>query len=161
MITPTSPAQALLELDLTAINMRLAEGEGKWRRVAVAWPHVVFAVSAPARPNAPTEFGFRFECTGYRQVPATAQPWDLTTNAALAPHLWPTGKSIIPSIFRPGWKQGHCLYLPCDRMSIEGHPNWQTEHPSRLWQPARGIICYLEQLYELFHQSDYTGLASA
>ena len=42
---------------------------------------------------------------------------------------------------------------------MEGHDQWRNEHPSRLWQPTRGIICYLEQLYELFNQSDYAGVA--
>jgi hypothetical protein len=46
-------------------------------------------------------------------------------------------------------------------MSIEGHDGWRTAHPNRIWQPERGIICYLEQIYELFHQSDYSGVRSA
>jgi hypothetical protein len=46
-------------------------------------------------------------------------------------------------------------------MSIEGHPNWINEHPARLWQPDRGIICYLEQIYDLFNQSDYAGVVGA
>jgi hypothetical protein len=53
------------------------------------------------------------------------------------------------------------LYLPCDRMSIEGHDNWRNEHPNRLWQPDRGIICYLEQLNGLFFESDYSGVCGA
>jgi hypothetical protein len=98
---------------------------------------------------------------GYRPNPVTAQPWNLKDHTALPGAQWPTGRSIVPSVFRPEWKQGHCLYLPCDRMSIEGHDNWRNEHPSRLWQPARGIICYLEQLHELFYQSDYSGVVGA
>jgi hypothetical protein len=39
-------------------------------------------------------------------------------------------------------------------MSIEGHDQWRTQHPSRLWQTARGIICYLEQIYDFLNQSD-------
>jgi hypothetical protein len=68
---------------------------------------------------------------------------------------------MMAAVFNPGWKQGQCLYLPCDRMSIEGHDNWRCEYPSRLWQPARGIICYVEQIYEFFHQSDYSGIRGA
>jgi len=59
------------------------------------------------------------------------------------------------------WKNAECLYLPCDRMSIEGHPNWQHEHPSRLWNPERGIICYVEQLHDLLNSNDYSGAANA
>jgi hypothetical protein len=155
------PDRLLLEADLAASEFRAGEIEGRWRPGTIAWPHVIIAVAAPPRPQGPAEFAFRFECTGYRQTPATAQPWDLRTSGPLAPKDWPTGRSIVPSVFRPEWREGRCLYLPCDRLSIEGHPNWIAEHPSRLWNSKRGIICYLEQLYDLFHQGDYSGVRGA
>jgi hypothetical protein len=68
---------------------------------------------------------------------------------------------MVSAVFRPEWKNGECLYLPCDRMSIVGHDNWRSIYPNRLWNPERGIICYLEQIYELFNQSDYSGIRSA
>lgn len=147
----------LLESDLAASEFRCGEIEGRWRHIATPWPHVVIAVSAAPRPSAPTEYGFRFECTGYRQVPTTCQPWDLVANAPLGLKYWPTGRSIVPSVFRTNWKDGTCLYLPCDRMAIEGHGNWLHEHPGRVWNPSRGIICYLEQLHDLLTSNDYTG----
>ena len=155
------PDRLLLEEDLAAAPFRCGEIQGRWRLVKFAWPHVVIEITAPPRPSGPSHFAFRFECTGYRQTPVTAQPWDAIADQPLPAKRWPSGRSIVPSVFRPDWKQGHCLYLPCDRMSIEGHDNWRNEHPSRLWQPQRGIICYLEQLYDLFHQSDYSGLVGA
>jgi len=155
------PDRLLLEEDLAAPEFRCGEFEGRWRLVTIHWPYVVVAVSAAERPNAPAEYGFRFECSGYRQTAPTAQPWDLEANGALPVARWPTGRHILPSIFRPEWRNGTCLYLPCDRFSIEGHPDWHHQHPSRLWQPARGIVCYLEQIYELLNQSDYTGIRSA
>jgi hypothetical protein len=161
MNIPLPPDRVLFEQDLAAPEFRCGEIEGRWRHLATRWPHAIFAVPAPERPNAPREFGFRFECSGYRQNPTTAQPWDLDADGPLPPNRWPTGRSMVPSVFRPGWKNGQCLYLPCDRLSIDGHTDWHHQHPSRLWQPARGIICYLEQLYELLNQSDYTGVCSA
>jgi len=155
------PGQALLEQDLAAPDFRCGIFQGRWRHVSSTWPHVQIAVSAPARPNAPLEYGFRFECTGYRQVPVTGQPWELEANAPLPAVRWPTGPTFLRAVFRHDWKHGTCLYLPCDRLSIEGHANWVHEHPNRLWQPRRGIICYLEQIYDLFHQSDYSGMAGA
>jgi hypothetical protein len=113
------------------------------------------------RSNSPNEYVFRFECSGYRQTPATAQPWDLVSNGPLPAVRWPTGRTIVPSVFRPDWKCGHCLYLPCDRLSIMGHVQWPNQYPSRLWQPERGIICYLEQIHELLNQTDYTGVRGA
>jgi hypothetical protein len=155
------PDRALFEADLKAPEFRCGELEGRWRHVATTWPHAVIAVSAPERPGGPKEFGFRFELTGYRQALPIGQPWDLEANGPLPATKWPTGKSIVPSVFRPGWKQGQCLYLPCDRMAMEGHDNWRNDHPSRLWQPSRGIVCYLEQVYELFNQCDYSGVVGS
>ncbi len=161
MDTPVSPDQALIEQDLAAPDFRCGECEGRWRHVATQWPYVIIAVSAPERLRAPREYAFRFECSGYRQAAVTGQPWDLNADTALPALQWPTGPVIVSSVFRPGWKQGHCLYLPCDRMSIVGHEDWQHQHPSRLWQPSRGIICYLEQIYELLNQSDYSGVVGS
>jgi hypothetical protein len=161
MNIPVPPGLTLLEQDLAAPEFRHGEIEGRWRRLGTAWPHTVIAVSAPPRPRGPSEFPFRFECSGYRQTPVTAQPWDFGTNTPLPSNRWPIGTSIVPSVFRPGWKNGQCLYLPCDRLSIDGHDQWRNQHPSRLWQPSRGIICYVEQIYELLNQSDYTGVSGA
>jgi hypothetical protein len=161
MTTVLPPDMALLQRDLAAPEFRCGEIEGRWRNVNTTRPHVIIAVSAPERPKSTRWFEFRFECTGYRQNPATAQPWNSATNSPLAVQKWPTGPSIVRSVFRPDWKQAQCLYLPCDRMSIEGHTDWPTKYPNRLWQPARGIIGYVEQIYELLNQSDYTGVADA
>ena len=155
------PDRMLLESDLAAPSFRCGEIEGKWRHVATAWPHALFAVQAAERPNAPAEYGFRFECTGYRQTPPTAQPWDLQANTPLPPPRWPAGRAWVPAVFRTDWHGGQCLYLPCDRIAIEGHQNWPQQYPNRLWQPLRGIICYLEQIHDLLNQSDYSGVRGA
>jgi hypothetical protein len=155
------PDRLLLEQDLAAPEFRCGEIEARWRHVATRWPFAIFAVSAAERPRSPAEYGFRFECSGYRQNPPTAQPWDLGADAPLPANRWPNGRSIVPSVFRPKWKEGKCLYLPCDRISIDGHEKWRHDHPSRLWQPSRGIVCYLEQVYELLNQGDYTGVCGA
>lgn len=155
------PDQFLLQADLAAPELRRGEIEGRWRLVETAWPHAIIAVSAAERSGAPGAYGFRFECSGYRHTPATGQPWDVEGRRPLAPAHWPAGRAIIPSIFRPEWKSGQCLYLPCDRMSIEGHGDWIHKHPNRLWQPHRGIIGYLEQINELLNQDDYSGVRGA
>ena len=152
------PDRLVFERDLAAPIFRSGEIEGRWRMHSVAWPFAHIAVRAPKRTNAPEEFAFRFECRGYPQKSATAQPWDLATGQPLAASLWPGGGPLITAVFRPDWENGSCLYIPCDRISIEKHPNWPNEHPWRLWQASRGILCYLEQIYDLLHSSDYSGL---
>jgi hypothetical protein len=157
MTATVSLSQSLLEEDLAAPAFRSGEIDGRWRRISLVWPYLIVAVAAPSRPGAPAEYGFRFECTGYRANPVIGRPWDIAGSRPLAPECWPTGPVMVSAIFRPDWKNAECLYLPCDRMSIEGHGNWPTQYPNRLWQTDRGIVCYLEQIYELFHQSDYSG----
>ena len=62
------------------------------------------------------------------------------TNAVLAADQWPKGAGgRVTSVFRTNWKGGTALYLPCDRVSIQGHDNWRTEMPSKIWRPADGI----------------------
>lgn len=161
MTAPLPPDRLMLEHDLAAAEFHCGEAEGRWRHIGTTWPHTIIAVSAPERLNAPASFAFRFECSGYRQTPVTAQPWDAERNAPLTPTKWPTSPVHVSAVFRPDWKNGQCLYLPCDRLSIEGHSDWPAKYPSRLWKPGRGIICYLEQIYDLFHHSDYTGVVSA
>lgn len=156
----TTPDQQLIEQDLAAPEFRCGEIEGKWRHVATNWPHVIIAVSAGTRPNGPPEYVFRFDCSGYRQSAPTARPWDSETNTPLPSSRWPTGRSVVPSVFRYEWKGGSCLYLPCDRVAFEGHANWTHEHPNRLWDTSRGIVCYLEQLHDLLNSRDYTGPVS-
>lgn len=155
------PDELMLLEDLDAPRFRCGEVEGRWRLLSVTWPHAVITVTAAPRPGSPSEYAFRFECTGYRQTSVTAQPWDHDANGPLPQARWPGGKSIIPSIFRPEWKGGTCLYLPCDRISLEGHGDWLHQHPNRLWRPAVGITFYLDQVYELLDQSDYTGVRGA
>lgn len=159
MTNQHSLEQTLIEQDLAAAPFRSGEIEGKWRHIATDWPCVTFAVSASIREQGPAEFGFRFDCSGYRQIPATGRPWDLEANLPLVANRWPTGRAIIPSVFRYGWKGGACLYIPCDRQAIEGHDAWIHQHPKRLWQPELGIVCYLRQLYDLLNQDDYLGVA--
>ena len=151
MSATITPDRLLLEQDLAAPDFRCGQVEGRWRHVATTWPHVIIAVSAEVIGQPDAEVGFRFECSGYRQAPVTGHPWDVDGNAPLPATRWPSGNAILKSIFRPDWKEGKCLYLPCDRMALEGHDQWRAQYPNRLWQPARGIICYLEQLHDLLN----------
>ena len=134
---------------------------GRWRLVSIEWPYALIGVAAAARVDWPAEYIFRFECSNYPQAAATAQPWDLDQNTPLDFARWPGGKSRIPAVFRPDWKEGKCLYLPCDRISIEGHEAWRTQHPHLLWKTTSDITLYLEELYDLLNSSDYSGPRSS
>jgi hypothetical protein len=109
------------------------------------------------RPGGLAEYALRFELTDYPQTPPTAQPWDAVRNAPLDPARWPGGRSRIAPAFNPGWKGGQCLYLPCDRLSIEGHDGWRSQHPLMIWSPAGDITQYLRIVHDLLTSSDYSG----
>ena len=134
---------------------------GRWRLLALDWPYAVIAVQAAKRVNGPAEYALRFECTDYPQSPPTAQPWDIERDAPLPSACWPFGNERVSLAFNPGWKGGQCLYLPCDRLSIEGHDIWRSQHPSMIWSPAGDITQYLRIIHDLLTSSDYSGICGA
>lgn len=157
-----------LRLDEKIFRQHLDEGpfqigvdRNKWQLVSINWPHVIINVSATPHGGWPTKYAFRFDCTNYPAVPVTAQPWDIELNGPLESGKWPGGKNRVPKVFRPDWKNGKCLYLPCDRISIEGHTNWPSKYPHLIWTPESDITLYLEAIYELLNSKDYTGPRSA
>jgi hypothetical protein len=155
------PDYAVLLAHLEGAAFLLGARDRRWRLDDVMWPHVLIYVSADARQGAPAEYLFRFECSGYPRVAATASLWDKATNGIPPTARWPGGRFRVPSVFRPDWKGGSALYLPCDRVSIEGHDAWRTKHQAQLWSEKLGIVRYLEVISELLNSSDYSGLRSA
>ena len=146
------PDERAFRADVGKPAFRLAQAEGRWHLIGIAWPHALIAVAAAdAR-----EYVLRLNCSGYPQQPPTGGPWDPARNAILAFHLWPRSRGgRVGTVFRTEWKNGTALYLPCDRESIAGHDNWRNELPSKIWQPATGINQYLELVHELLNCADY------
>lgn len=151
------PDEVSLRRDLAAGRFLIGTATGRWRLHGVSWPHAIISVRAADG----AEYGLRFECTGYPRIAVTAQPWDVEKNAPLATSLWPKGVSRIPLAFNPGWKEGRCIYLPCDRLSMEGHDNWRHQHPALLWDPTLGISKYLSIVHQMLNSSDYGGRLAA
>ena len=95
MNAPLPPDRVLLEQDLAAPEFRCGEIEGRWRHVTTCWPHVIIAVAAPPRPRAPEEFGFRFDCSGYRAEPGDgAAVGSSRPTQPLPAARWPTGTAM-------------------------------------------------------------------
>ena len=132
---------------------RLGQVEGRWRLIRIDWPFVLISVTAKDG----RQYVLRFNCKGYPQAPPTGGPWDTEQDTILEFNLWPQGQGgRVSAVFRTAWKNGSALYLPCDRESFNGHENWRTEMPSKIWRPAEGVIQYLEIVHELLHSGDYT-----
>lgn len=148
----TAPDERAFCADIARPNFRLAQLDGRWRLERLAWPQAMIGVAA----RGGEEFMLRFECTGYPQSPPTATLWDLQRGTILASQCWPKSKGgRVGAVFKSDWKGGSALYLPCDRLAIEGHEHWKAEMPSKIWRPAEGIIQYLELVHELLQCSDY------
>ncbi|AWO95310.1 hypothetical protein BDS110ZK25_70410 [Bradyrhizobium diazoefficiens] len=152
-----TPAEAVFRAHLAAGRYRSGEAARRWRLVAHAWPHAEFAV----RARDGLEYGLRFELHDYPRTPPTARPWDLDLGGPLAANKWPAGQNRVSLAFNPDWKNGACLYLPCDRVSIEGHANWHQQHPSLIWDPVIGIVHYLRVVHDLLNSGDYGGRRAA
>lgn len=130
---------------------------GKWRLIEIDWPFVIIAITAAKRANAPEEFFFRFELTNYPQDPPTADLWDIEREIKLEASRRPRGKLRVSLAFRA---DRNSLYLPCDRLEIQGHQGWRNQHPSMLWSPDRDITQYTRIIYELLNSLDYSGVSS-
>jgi len=134
--------------------------KGRWRLLSIDWPMVVIAIAAAPRPGAPGEYALRFDLTNYPQSPPTALPWDAVKDCRLEDQDRPTGKTRVPKAFRTNWENGDALYLPCDRVAINGHARWLDKHPEMIWSPNGDITQYIRIVHELLTSSDYTGPCS-
>lgn len=152
-----APDEKMLRLHLDSGRFRSGVARGWWRFVALKWPHAIIRVTA--RDEA--EYGFRFHCGDYPRAAVTGQPWDVEADGPLSAARWPTGSGRVALAFNPNWKNGTCLYLPCDRNSINGHDKWIHEHPALLWEPAKGLCKYLRIIHELLNSADYGGRRAA
>jgi hypothetical protein len=151
MTAPLTPDETALLHFLEGARFRAGASKSRWRLDKLMFPHVVISI----RARDGTFITLRFECSGYPNNLPTAQPWDLGLVAPLCPGQFPRGAMRISSVFRPDWKNGTALYLPCDRHSIDGHGNWNHEHADKIWNPARGLAQYLEIVYDLLQSSDF------
>lgn len=156
-----TPDERVFREHLEAGPFQSGVDRGRWRLDSINWSHTVIAVSAAPRPNAPDEFFFRFELSNYPAAPSTAQPWNAETSAPLEANKWAAGGGRVLLAFNPEWKGGSCLYLPCDRQSIEGHEIWIQQHPEMIWSPDGDITQYLRIIYDLINSKDYTGIRSS
>ncbi|MEO5925673.1 MAG: hypothetical protein ABIR70_17760 [Bryobacteraceae bacterium] len=154
----SAPDERAFGTDIAKPRFLMAQVELRWRIDGIAWPFVFIAVNAKEGH----EYVLRFNCAGYPHTPPTAGPWDVSRNSILAFNQWPRSLGgRVKSVFRPDWKGGTALYLPCDRESIVGHDNWRTEMPSKIWNPSLGIVQYLELVHELLNCGDYVPLVGA
>lgn len=146
-----APDEQSLRADLTSARFLSGEDRNRWQFKKLAWPHLYVNVTARDR----REFTLRLDCGGFPSSAPTGTFWNLTSNSRLAFEEWPRGGERIQLAFKPGWKNGDALYIPCDRESFAGHDAWMSQYPQLIWKPAKGISHYLEVVHELLQSRDY------
>jgi hypothetical protein len=153
-----SPGERLAREHLVGGRFQAGLDSGHWRVIGeLVWPNIVIAVGAAPRPGAPNEFALRFDLSDYPTRAPTSTPWDLETDSKLLADKRPKGERVGMA-FRTNWQGGIALYVPYDRVALEGHPNWGTEFPRLLWDPTKKITFYLIKVHELLTDDDYTGV---
>lgn len=150
-----SEAIQALEDHLRSARFISGVARGRWRLVELNWPHALVEVSA----RDDRRFTLRFDCMGYPDRAPNATLWDCVHKRQLPADKWPRG-GRVSQVFNPGWKNGGALYIPCDRESIEGHPNWHSEYPWLIWSPTRGLVQYIEAVHETLQSHELIAQAA-
>ena len=148
------PSESLLKAHLESAPFLAGVDRRKWGLEAAAdLTFPVIWVRADKRLVPVGRVHLRFDTNGYPQQAPTACPWDVTTNARLAPALWPKGDGAA-TVFNPAWNVG-ALYAPCDRVAMQGHDVWRGLCPQWWWQPTFTILVYLEFVHVRLNPADY------
>lgn len=146
-----APDEQSLRADLTSARFLSGEDRNRWQFKKLEWPNLY--VNVTGRDG--REFTLRLNCTGFPSSAPTGTFWDLSTSSRLAFDKWPRGGERLHLAFRPDWRGGDALYIPCDRDSFIGHDSWAAQYPQLIWKPSKGITHYLEVVHELLQSRDY------
>ncbi len=123
--TAMAPDERAFRADVDAGPFLTGVDRGRWELVDISWPYAFINVAAAPRAGAPSAYLFRFDLSGYPNVAATACLWDARQSRQASEAERPK-VTWTPSPFRHDWESGGALYLPCDRVAIEGHTNWAS-----------------------------------
>ena len=153
-----SPDERLFREHMTSPRFQEGVERGRWWIEGdIAWPVVLVAIAAAPRDNAPSEYVLRFDLAGYPETAPTATPWNPTTGYVLEQGLRPKGDRVGHA-FRTDWEDGRALYAPFDRVALNSHSNWKTQHPRRVWDSSKDLTWLLQILHDMLNNDDYTGI---
>lgn len=155
---PMPPDEKAFRAHLGTGRFSAGVDAGEWRLVGdVTWPYAVIAISAAQRESAPAEYAFRFELSGYPNTGPTAAVWNVDESRIATEPERPK-VTYTPSPFRSDWLGGTALYIPCDRIAVQGHPDWPVQHAGDLWDPTKDISHYLMYVHARLNEDAYIGL---
>lgn len=141
--------EELLNLDLEKPEYLSGVFDGDWGNEienGPQWPISIFWVRA--KDN--LKYYLRFDLTNYNQEAPTAQLWDIETNLPLAYEHFPKWSKRCLQVFKIWGNQ--CIYLPCDRMAINGHTDWPVLHVNLVWKNGiDSIHKYLNEVHQILN----------
>lgn len=140
----------ILHNDLDDPNYLSGEIEGKWGKVGIENEPEGFIFLFWLIAKNGMKYYLRFDLTNYNKEAPTAQLWDMDLHLPLSQQLFPDWSPRCTQVFRIWGIQS--LYLPCDRLAFSGHPNWEIEHPSLVWENGEdSIYKYLNEVYQILN----------
>jgi hypothetical protein len=156
----TSPDELVVRAHLKGAAFQMGVADGRWRLNSLAWPHALVTVTSAPRSNAPDEFSFRFELTGYPEAAPTACIWDVDSGVPLSGSFRPKGAGgQILQLFREDWKEGSALYAPFDRVAIDDHGTaWADQWPMSKWTGERDLSFVLRHIHDELNSVGYVGI---
>ena len=158
------PDQSLFMSHIEGALFQSGVDAGKWglsgAPADILWPNPVLWVAADKTIVPAAKIYLRFDLQQYPSVAPTACPWDITTNAKLAHHLYPKLTGKFKLVFRTDWSAGNALYAPCDRTAMEGHHGWKQAYPYWWWSSAFTIVKYLEFVHLCLNPKRYEDAAT-
>jgi len=149
-----TPDQAIWERDIGAASFLEGVARNRWSIVSLDWPFALFGITA----RDGRIFYLRLNFAGYPTAPPTGGLWDPETETVPALNQWPTGDAVFVSVFNRGWQNGLALYMPLDRVSLNGHHDWPAQYPHLMWQPDRGLVQYIGEVHRLLNARGYHGI---
>lgn len=161
----THPGADMLSKHIEEAFFQLGIDKGKWGIVGSKadiesnWPKLVVWIKPAKKEDGPDKYYLRFDLSGYPKEAPTATLWDLENDKKLSFDRWPKGrKRWVNSVFKQSWKNGDCLYIPCDRNACdESHrQNWETQYPHLMWDGDKDTIYkYVSYIYKVLNSKDY------
>lgn len=149
-----TPDRVIFDRDIAAAPFLEGVARNRWALETLDWPHGLFDVTA----SDARVFHLRLNFEGYPADPPTGGLWDPDTGTIPAPNKWPTGDAAFASVFRRDWQNGTALYMPLDRISLNGHHEWTSQHPHLVWRPDFGLVQYLAEVHRLLNMRGYHGI---
>lgn len=142
------PAAGRVAAELARAEFADGEKKGRWRVVANAFPSLDIVIAATEPDGTASEYGFRFELTGFPGTAPMVRIWDFEKDEPLHKDLRPRGYRRIEITFQQ-WGDD-TVYRPWDRRTGPHNSN-AANIPHLAWRADRPLTFILEDLHGILN----------